>query len=132
MWNLHLPGDSFRQPMVVIIIPKNQPLVKCPVKYSQAARSPDRHFPPAAVLHGAAPTSVGCCREIGLDCVSCSPFRVPIARPAAARAADSQHLTFDGKTFIIGKNKRKKESFHEKDTDVSAGGDALRDRFRMR
>ena len=37
--------------------------------------------------HGGAPTSVEFCHEIGLDYVSCSPFRVPIARLAAAQAA---------------------------------------------
>jgi pyruvate,orthophosphate dikinase len=36
--------------------------------------------------HGGEPASVGFCHEIGLDYVSCSPFRVPIARLAAARA----------------------------------------------
>ena len=37
--------------------------------------------------HGGDPTSVEYCNEIGLDYVSCSPFRVPIARLAAAQAA---------------------------------------------
>ena len=37
--------------------------------------------------HGGDPTSVEFCHEIGLDYVSCSPFRVPIARLAAAQAA---------------------------------------------
>ena len=36
--------------------------------------------------HGGDPTSVEFCHEIGLDYVSCSPFRVPIARLAAAQA----------------------------------------------
>jgi pyruvate, orthophosphate dikinase len=37
--------------------------------------------------HGGDPASVAFCHEIGLDYVSCSPFRVPIARLAAAHAA---------------------------------------------
>jgi len=37
--------------------------------------------------HGGDPSSVGFCHQVGLDYVSCSPFRVPIARLAAAQAA---------------------------------------------
>ncbi len=37
--------------------------------------------------HGGEPTSVKFCHKVGLDYVSCSPFRVPIARLAAAQAA---------------------------------------------
>ena len=37
--------------------------------------------------HGGDPTSVEFCHQLGLDYVSCSPFRVPIARLAAAQAA---------------------------------------------
>jgi pyruvate,orthophosphate dikinase len=37
--------------------------------------------------HGGDPDSVAFCHEVGLDYVSCSPFRVPIARLAAAQAA---------------------------------------------
>ena len=37
--------------------------------------------------HGGDPSSVEFCHKIGLDYVSCSPFRVPIARLAAAQAA---------------------------------------------
>jgi len=40
--------------------------------------------------HGGDPTSVGYCQEIGMNYVSCSPFRVPIARLAAAQAAIAQ------------------------------------------
>ena len=40
--------------------------------------------------HGGDPSSVEFCHKIGLDYVSCSPFRVPIARLAAAQAAISQ------------------------------------------
>ena len=40
--------------------------------------------------HGGDPSSVEFCNKIGLDYVSCSPFRVPIARLAAAQAAINQ------------------------------------------
>jgi pyruvate,orthophosphate dikinase len=36
--------------------------------------------------HGGDPASIAFCHEVGLDYVSCSPFRVPIARLAAAQA----------------------------------------------
>jgi pyruvate,orthophosphate dikinase len=39
--------------------------------------------------HGGEPSSVGFCYRIGMDYVSCSPYRVPIARLAAAQAAIS-------------------------------------------
>jgi pyruvate,orthophosphate dikinase len=37
--------------------------------------------------HGGEPASVAFCHRLGLDYVSCSPFRVPLARLAAAQAA---------------------------------------------
>ena len=37
--------------------------------------------------HGGDPSSIGFCEQVGLDYVSCSPYRVPIARLAAAQAA---------------------------------------------
>lgn len=37
--------------------------------------------------HGGEPSSVAFFHEVGLDYVSCSPFRVPIARLAAAQVA---------------------------------------------
>ncbi len=37
--------------------------------------------------HGGEPSSIEFCEKIGLDYVSCSPFRIPVARLAAARAA---------------------------------------------
>ena len=40
--------------------------------------------------HGGDPSSVEFCHKIGLDYVSCSPFRVPVARLAAAQAAISE------------------------------------------
>ena len=37
--------------------------------------------------HGGDPASIAFCEDVGLDYVSCSPYRVPIARLAAAQAA---------------------------------------------
>jgi pyruvate, orthophosphate dikinase len=37
--------------------------------------------------HGGDPASIMFCESVGLDYVSCSPYRVPIARLAAAQAA---------------------------------------------
>jgi pyruvate,orthophosphate dikinase len=37
--------------------------------------------------HGGDPASIAFCDQVGLDYVSCSPFRVPVARLAAAQAA---------------------------------------------
>jgi pyruvate,orthophosphate dikinase len=60
-------------------------LVKLAVERGKASR-------PALKLgicgeHGGDPASIGFCEKVGLDYVSCSPFRVPIARLAAAQAA---------------------------------------------
>jgi pyruvate, orthophosphate dikinase len=45
--------------------------------------------------HGGDPVSIAFCHEVGLDYVSCSPFRVPVARLAAAQAAIAQTETRD-------------------------------------
>ena len=37
--------------------------------------------------HGGDPKSIAFCNEIGMNYVSCSPYRVPVARLAAAQAA---------------------------------------------
>ena len=37
--------------------------------------------------HGGDPASIDFCQQVGLNYVSCSPYRVPIARLAAAQAA---------------------------------------------
>ena len=60
-------------------------LMKMAVKEGKAVR-PDMHFGICGE-HGGDPTSVEFCHNIGLTYVSCSPFRVPIARLAAAQAA---------------------------------------------
>jgi pyruvate,orthophosphate dikinase len=46
--------------------------------------------------HGGDPASVAFCHELALDYVSCSPFRVPIARLAAAQAALGKDAADEG------------------------------------
>ena len=60
-------------------------LMKMAVEMGKAVR-PEMHCGICGE-HGGDPTSVEFCHKIGLDYVSCSPFRVPIARLAAAQAA---------------------------------------------
>ncbi len=58
--------------------------------------------------HGGEPSSVEFCHMIGLNYVSCSPFRVPIARLAAARAALSYPVKSAGSTKkAVGKPAKK-------------------------
>jgi len=45
--------------------------------------------------HGGDPASVSFCHQLELDYVSCSPFRVPIARLAAAQAAIGKRTSDD-------------------------------------
>ena len=60
-------------------------LVKMAVELGRKTR-PDLHLGICGE-HGGDPTSVEFCHKVGLNYVSCSPFRVPIARLAAAQAA---------------------------------------------
>jgi len=60
-------------------------LMKMAVELGRSVR-PDMHCGICGE-HGGDPTSVEFCHQIGLSYVSCSPFRVPIARLAAAQAA---------------------------------------------
>ena len=60
-------------------------LMEMAIKLGKATR-PELHIGICGE-HGGDPSSVEFCHKIGLDYVSCSPFRVPIARLAAAQAA---------------------------------------------
>jgi len=60
-------------------------LIKMAVEDGRATR-PDLHVGICGE-HGGDPSSIEFCHQVGLDYVSCSPFRVPIARLAAAQAA---------------------------------------------
>jgi pyruvate,orthophosphate dikinase len=59
-------------------------LIKIAVEKGKATR-PDIHLGICGE-HGGDPSSIEFCHNIGLDYVSCSPFRVPLARLAAAQA----------------------------------------------
>jgi pyruvate,orthophosphate dikinase len=59
--------------------------------------------------HGGDPNSVEFCHELGLNYVSCSPFRVPIARLAAARAALMEAAEKDVKKDKKKDKKKKKK-----------------------
>ncbi len=59
--------------------------------------------------HGGDPTSVEFCHFAGLDYVSCSPFRVPIARLAAARAAIRESMVTKTKKKATKKDKKSKK-----------------------
>ena len=60
--------------------------------------------------HGGEPTSVEFCHRVGLNYVSCSPFRVPIARLAAAQAvARKKAEKADKKAAKKGKKASKKK-----------------------
>lgn len=67
-------------------------LVKMAVDLGRAARSSMEPKLKVGICgeHGGDPSSVEFCHQIGLDYVSCSPYRVPIARLAAAQAAISE------------------------------------------
>jgi len=59
--------------------------------------------------HGGDPSSVEFCHEIGLEYVSCSPFRVPIARLAAARAGLSDKAATKGVRKPVRTKRRNKK-----------------------
>jgi len=63
-------------------------LIQTAVKLGREA-NPDLHLGICGE-HGGDPSSVEFCHKVGLDYVSCSPFRVPIARLSAAQAAIAQ------------------------------------------
>jgi pyruvate,orthophosphate dikinase len=70
-------------------------LMKLAVEEGRAAR-PDIEIGICGE-HGGEPDSVAFCHMLGLNYVSCSPFRVPIARLAAAHAALADKVTFKDK-----------------------------------
>jgi len=57
--------------------------------------------------HGGEPESVALCQKLGLDYVSCSPYRVPIARLAAAQAAIKSQSTAPKPKRAVSKKKKK-------------------------
>jgi hypothetical protein len=75
---------SRRDPFVAIDQPGVGALIRWAVEAGRATRKGIKVG--ICGEHGGEPTSVDFCHRIGLDYVSCSPFRVPIARLAAAHA----------------------------------------------
>ncbi|MBQ8030006.1 MAG: pyruvate, phosphate dikinase, partial [Butyrivibrio sp.] len=76
--------------------------------------------------HGGDPSSVEFCHKIGLDYVSCSPFRVPVARLAAAQAAIAEKAAKncncgDGakKSFVDDETKAKLEEAAKKAEEIA-------------
>ena len=72
-------------PFVTLDTPGVGELVETAVKRGRATR-PDIKLGICGE-HGGDPASIAFCERVGLDYVSCSPYRVPIARLAAAQAA---------------------------------------------
>jgi pyruvate,orthophosphate dikinase len=78
-------GVLERNPFEVLDIDGVGDLMRIAVERGRAAK-PDLKLGICGE-HGGEPASVAFCHELGLDYVSCSPFRVPLARLAAAQAA---------------------------------------------
>ena len=81
-----------RDPFVSLDVEGVGELVEIAVERGRSAR-PDLHLGICGE-HGGDPDSIAFCEQVGLDYVSCSPFRVPIARLAAAQS----NLRLSGKT----------------------------------
>ncbi len=75
--------------------------------------------------HGGEPSSVMFCHEAGLNYVSCSPYRVPIARLAAAQAAVSEKIA---EKAAKDKAKTEKEKAEKKDKKKSHKKDKKKDK----
>jgi pyruvate,orthophosphate dikinase len=85
-------GILRRDPFATIDVDGVGELVRIAVQRGRAVR-------PALEIgicgeHGGDPASIAFCEEAGLDYVSCSPFRVPVARLAAAQAALVAHASY--------------------------------------
>ena len=75
-------------------------LMKMAVKEGRATRGPEMEIGICGE-HGGEPSSVAFCHELGLTYVSCSPYRVPIARLAAAQAAVREKRNGQGASVDI-------------------------------
>lgn len=78
--------------------------------------------------HGGEPSSVEFCHQLGLDYVSCSPYRVPIARLAAAQA----ELNAEGERSAKPKAKAAKASAKSRPRRVTAATSSSRSKTRGR
>ena len=95
-------------------------LVKMAAKMGRATR-PDLHLGVCGE-HGGDPSSVEFFHKVGLDYVSCSPFRVPIARLAAAQAAIKDEETKAAETKVA-----QEAAKAELDARIEAARAALKD-----
>ncbi|BDG03968.1 pyruvate, phosphate dikinase [Anaeromyxobacter oryzae] len=72
--------------------------------------------------HGGDPASVGFCHRLGLDYVSCSPYRLPIARLAAAQAALREAREAASKRRAGANGKRAREGRIARDAKAARNG----------
>ncbi len=79
-------GIIEQDPFVTIDVDGVGELVRLACRQGAGRRGPDIKLGICGE-HGGDPASIHFCEEVGLDYVSCSPFRVPIARLAAAQAS---------------------------------------------
>ena len=103
-------------------------LVQMAVKLGHETR-PDIHMGICGE-HGGEPTSVAFCHKVGLDYVSCSPFRVPIARLAAAQAAiaeEKEKPAEDAGTRTAEEKEPKRITKEQVDEKVDAAKAALKE-----
>ena len=63
--------------------------------------------------HGGEPSSVAFCHDLGLNYVSCSPYRVPIARLAAAQAALAVLERKEESAFLWESDKKKTDNYRQ-------------------
>jgi pyruvate,orthophosphate dikinase len=97
-------------------------LMKMAIELGKATR-PELHVGICGE-HGGDPTSVEFCHELGLTYVSCSPFRVPIARLAAAQAAIKEN---QAKAAAAEETKAAAEEKDEVERKVEAAKAALKE-----
>ena len=90
-------------------------------QYSSSKRSLNHPTILPSSRHGGDPGSIDFCNRIGLDYVSCSPWRVPLARLAAAQAA----LRADHGDGDRGETQRQKDDDDDDDSDDAAAAGAM-------
>jgi len=100
-------------------------LVKMAATLGRSTR-PDLHLGICGE-HGGEPTSVEFCHKVGLDYVSCSPFRVPIARLAAAQAAIKDGHTAEAEAETRARAEAKAAQKAEVEEKVAAAKAALKE-----
>ena len=110
-------------------------LVEMAAKKGRATR-PDLHLGICGE-HGGDPSSVEFCHRVGLDYVSCSPFRVPIARLAAAQAAIKEEQAAEAEPAVMVEIEAKfaaasaaiKDAADKLSDQAANAGEEIRDTF---